>query len=405
MPLISLVRFLTTLLSLAILATAAYLLWRWYDGTDVRDAEGVVHNVREGWPLWLGLALVAFSFLGKFLMLPLLARPDREPLPVDHGAGKQVQGPSGATLYVDSAGPADGPPVILTHGWSLDSTVWGYARRSLGQRFRLILWDLPGLGRSQPTPGNAIDLERFAADLRTVLAEAGGRPAVLVGHSIGGMTIQTLARNHPELFGREVIGVVLVNTTYTNPLRTMILPRLMQALRRPLIEPLMYLTILLHPLAWLSNWQSYLSGTSHLANRIAFGPHVTRAQLDHVTLLATRNPPAQVSRGNLAMFRWDATGALANVGVPVLVLAGSKDIVTKPEASRDIAATSPRARLQVIDDANHMGFFERADVYNQAIAEFVESVQPNPTQQALDGQQAADGRVADPAVTRIIPSA
>ncbi len=53
---------------------------------------------------------------------------------------------------------------------------------------------------------------------------------MLVGHSIGGMTIQTLARDHPELFGREVVGVVLLNTTYTNPLKTMILPRLMQAL-------------------------------------------------------------------------------------------------------------------------------------------------------------------------------
>ncbi len=103
---------------------------------------------------------------------------------------------------------------------------------------------------------------------------------------------------------------MLVNTTYTNPLRTMALGGLAQALRRPLLEPMLRLTIWLQPLAWLSAWQSYLSGAAHLANRTGFSQHVTRSQLEHTTLLATRNPPAASARGNLAMFGWDADGAL-----------------------------------------------------------------------------------------------
>ena len=375
MPLVSMVRFVTTLISLALLGITAYLLWTWYQGITVQDSAGVVHFVREDWRLWTALGLIAFSFLGKFILVPVLARADKgEPSRVERGQGKMIPGSAGASLYVEEHGPSTGPVVVFTHGWALDSTIWSYVKRDLSSRFRLILWDLPGLGRSAATPGEAINLEAFAADLRTVMSLAGGAPVVLVGHSIGGMTIQTLARNHPELFGREISGVVLLNTTYTNPLKTMILSSLAQALRFPLIEPVMRLTILLQPLAWLSTWQSYLNGTSHLANRIGFGTHVTRSQLEHVTLLATRNPPGNIQRGNLAMFRWDATGALASLPVPVLIVGGDLDIVTKPEASRDMHADAPQSRLRVVEGANHMGFLERPDVYNPLIAEFVDEV-------------------------------
>ena len=147
----------------------------------------------------------------------------------------------------------------------------------------------------------------------------------------------------------------------------------MKALRFPVIEPLLYLQIWLQPLAWLSSWQSYLSGSSHLAARLGFTHNVTRSQLEHTALLMTRNSPAVMSRGDLAMFRWDATATLSRLSVPTLVIAGAKDIVTKPEASRTIASAVPGARLQVIEDANHMGFLERQDLYNAAIAN---SVQP-----------------------------
>ena len=88
----------------------------------------------------------------------------------------------------------------------------------------------------------------------------------------------------------------------------------------------------------------------------------------------TRNPPAVLARGDLAMFRWDATAALPRLNVPVLVLGGSDDIVTKPEASETIAAKVPGARLEIVEGANHMGFLERADHYNAAITNFAASV-------------------------------
>ena len=366
MPLQFLLRLIFNLISLAILVAAAYLLWSWWDGDQVRQADDTIVRMREDWRLWVGLAALAFSFFGRPLVLLLLARGDEDRTAPTRGNGEIIDGVNGARLYVEQHGAPQAPTVILTHGWSMDSTIWNYAKRDLGKQFRVVAWDLPGLGQSK----GEISLEAFAGDLAAVIAWSGASRVVLVGHSIGGMTIQTLVRDNPALFGGVVVGVVLVNTTYTNPLKTMVLPRLMQALRFPLIEPLMLLTKWLLPLSQLSAWQSYLSGSAHIANRFGFGKYVTRSQLDHTTLLTTRNSQAAIADGNLAMLRWDATGATSKLSVPVLVLGGEVDIVTKPVASESIAGYTPTATLRVIEGVNHMGFLERPDVYNGAIAEF-----------------------------------
>jgi pimeloyl-ACP methyl ester carboxylesterase len=366
MPLILILRFLFGLLSLAILGLAAYLLWRWYDGTLLRDSVGLVYRVREDWLLWVGLGALVWSSAGGMLLRPMLARPDKRVLKPTKADGQTITSPSGSSLYLETHGDPRAPCIVLTHGWGLDSSIWSYAIEDLAKSFHVMAWDLPGLGRSN----GKVDLETFAEDLRTVAAQSPTQPVVLVGHSIGGMTIQTLARRDPAFVERSVAGIILVNTTYTNPLQTMILSPLWKLLRWPLIEPLLWLTIALEPLAWLWSWQSYLSGSAHLANRLGFGKHVTRSQLNVTTLLGVKNRPGALARGNLAMFRWDARDALSTTRVPILVIGGERDIVTQPKASARISESAPSSTLTIVDDVNHMGFLERHDVYNEAIADF-----------------------------------
>ncbi|MFN3816337.1 alpha/beta fold hydrolase [Brevundimonas sp.] len=370
---IILLLFLFNVLSLVILGASGWLGWSWYQGELIADPDGTVTRVREDWRLWTALALLAWSFLGRRALLPLLARKDHVASMPVRIAGARVQGVDGAELYVETLGPAGAPTVILTHGWGMDSTIWNYAKSDLSRRFRVVTWDLPGLGESKAGKPNGVSLTAFAANLRALIKDTGG-PVVLVGHSIGGMTIQTLARDYPEMLGREVVGLVLINTTHINPLRTIILSPFFQAIRLPVLTPLMMAAIVLQPLVWLSAWQSYLSGMAHVANRFGFGRFVTRSQLDHTTLLMTRNPPGVQARGNLAMFGWDATAALPTIPVPVLVIGGDMDIVTRLEASRTIAGAIPHAHLQVVEGVNHMGFLERADVYNMAVASFIDGI-------------------------------
>lgn len=227
----------------------------------------------------MAVALFGLSFLGRPLITPLLAKADTDPTSAKRDDSLMIIGASGASIYVEQLGSPEALPMILVHGWAMDSTIWFYAKRDLSRSFRVICWDLPGMGRSAPATPSAIGLSEFAQDLKTVIGLAGVRKVILVGHSIGGMTIQTLARDDPAFFNAHVAGTVLVNTTYTNPLKTMIVSGLAHAIRWPLLEPLMRLGILLQPLVWLSSWQSYLSGTAHMANRLGFGKHVTRSQL------------------------------------------------------------------------------------------------------------------------------
>ena len=370
MPLIPLLKLMFGLLSLLILGMAVWLLWTWWDGylIPADDGAGLVF-VRDAWRLLIGLCLLAFSFMGRPIVTMLLAKSDTDPSIPRREEGSFIGGVD-ASLYVERRGAESGLPLVLTHGWGLDSTIWDYASRALGNRHPLIVWDLPGLGRSKVKP-KGVTLPAFAEDLRRVVVSSAKGRVVLVGHSIGGMTIQTLVRDHPDFVRDRVAGVVLINTTYTNPLRTMVFSGLLQALQKPVLEPAFQVMAWLQPLVWLGAWQGYQSGSAHMANRLGFGRYVTRSQLEHTTLLATRNPPGVQARGNLAMFHWDATGALRDLDVPLLVLSGAIDIVTRPDASEVMAGEAPASEFEVIDGVNHMGFLERADSYHLAIETFV----------------------------------
>ncbi len=375
MPIIFVPRLLLSLISWAILVAAIYLLWTWGRGYDVQDAQGLLHHVRySDWRLYTGLACLAWSLFGRFVVLLCIPAGRDEPRE-QRADGHFVQAPDGSSLRVETFGRTDGPTLVLTHGWGLNSTAWWYTKRALGERFRLVTWDLPGLGRSKPPSDGKITIDRFAEALGAVVQSAGSGPIFLVGHSIGGMTTQTFWRACALEVRQRVRGVVLVDTTYKDPIQTMWLSGLWRALRWPLIEPMMWLTVALFPLMWLSSWQGYLSGSNHLVMRLTgFGRHATRGQVDLTARLACKGSPGIQAKGNLAMFRWDATEVLASIPVPMLVLTGSKDIVTLPAASQTISEKAPQARLVEVAGGGHMGFMECAADYNRAIESFVDGL-------------------------------
>ena len=123
----------------------------------------------------------------------------------------------------------------------------------MGECFRLIVWDLPGVGKSRgPKDGN-YRLEKMAEDLEAVVVLAGARPVILLGHSMGGMITQIFCRRlRDELRGR-VAGLILVNTTYTNQVLTTSFSGSCRTMQGPLLTPLLYLAIWLSPIVRLMN--------------------------------------------------------------------------------------------------------------------------------------------------------
>src|SRR5688572_13028084 len=150
----------------ALLAAGVYCLWEWADQAkpvvvlpaDVREPVETQRVTREGYRaetgrdwrlLAAGIALLTLSGAGFLPVTLLFGRPGFAAPIAEPGHTITVERPDGTRLHVEVHGPKLGPTLVFTHGWSLDSSCWRYQLPALGDRFRVVVWDLPGLGRSK----------------------------------------------------------------------------------------------------------------------------------------------------------------------------------------------------------------------------------------------------------------
>jgi pimeloyl-ACP methyl ester carboxylesterase len=146
---------------------------------------------------------------------------------------------------------------------------------------------------------------------------------------------------------------------------------LLTALERPVIVPLLHLTIWLSPLIWLSNVMSYLNGSAVLSTKSSgFAGTETWEELDFVARFQLQASPAVMARGMLGMLRYDATAVLKDINVPALVLAGDRDSVCKPEASERMRRDIPGAQLTHLVPAKHMGLIEHHTRFAEIVKTF-----------------------------------
>lgn len=360
---------LVQVLSLGILSGGGYLLYQWYAGELIGTSYLVA-----------GLAMLLWTFGGRLISLPLLRRPGAdEPKFMRSKTVQRLPRPDGSVLQVEFFGPEDGQPIILSHGWGPNSTVWYYVKQQLSARFRVIVWDLPGLGKSTKPNNNDHSVEKYARDLEAVVAIAGDKPVILLGHSMGGMINLTFSRLFPEQLGTRVAGLILVDTTYTNPVKTCIFSGLVRKLQQPLLEPVLYLTILLWPLAWGMTWLSYLNGSLYISVELSgFTGGETRGQLSFAGLLSALGSPGVLARGTLGMFKFDETATLATIHVPVLVVCGDVDIATKPVASERMVAQLPAAERVTLHPGGHMALMERNQQFATAVSTFCDRITDRP---------------------------
>jgi pimeloyl-ACP methyl ester carboxylesterase len=318
-----------------------------------------------------GLALTVGTFVGRRVLCRLLHAGDgRKPDVPRPDETRLLVRPDGTELYVEFHGPPDAPPIILTPGWGADTSAWCYVIRQLRGHFRLIAWDLPGLGRSSRAWDNDYSMERLACDLRAVL-ELAGRPAVLVGHSMGAMILLTFCRLFREDLPRLVSGLVLAHGTYTDPVRTSSSSGLYTALQKPFIEPLAYLTMVVSPVVWLLDWLSYLNGLVHLSvHANLFAGTESSEALNLTAGYVPRVSPGVYARGMLGMLHFDETATLRTIRVPTLVVVGDRDVTIVPEAGYRMHREVRGSRLVTLSPCRHMGLLERPREFSRAVGDF-----------------------------------
>ena len=114
-------------------------------------------------------------------------------------------------LYVEQLGNPDGPPVVLLHGWGMSSDIWHSWLPALTADYRVLLVDLPGLGRSPfSTDGADYNLGAVAQQIIAATEPLLDKPAVWIGWSLGGLVAAKIVTN----LDSPAVGLI---TIATNP--------------------------------------------------------------------------------------------------------------------------------------------------------------------------------------------
>jgi pimeloyl-ACP methyl ester carboxylesterase len=266
-----------------------------------------------------------------------------------------------------------GPTLVFVHGWTLSSRFWHY-QRALAERWRLVLMDHRDHGESSLGPRANRTIDQLGRDLYAVLsATCQGRDVVLVGHSMGGMTIMALAAGRPELFGSKVRGVALVGTS---------------ARREPPGEYVGLRGVLAK--AWAGQWESSLALMSSdprraearrrpgsalsvaLSRWLNLGPHADRRLARFTEAMSAMTPAEVVGDFWATLAVHDQLVALAAISqVPTTVVVGEKDRLTPPSHAYRIATGIAGARLVELRGAGHCAPLEQPDAVNAALRELV----------------------------------
>jgi pimeloyl-ACP methyl ester carboxylesterase len=333
-------------------------------------------------------------------------RPDpaaAEPFDEVVGDSMTVLADDGLPLHVEVTGPEDAPvTIIFCHGYTLNTHVWYYQRAGLSGTARCVFWDQRSHGRSGRSDPELVTIDQLGADLHAVMRATapGDTPVVLVGHSMGGMTVMALADQHPELFGsadswvtapetprsagpggtapqtprNKVIGAVLINTAAGTvdpatwlpaPLRPAVrfaMPSMMTgASRGRMAEVVERSRRSAGDIAFL--------GT----RRIAFGDtDVSPTVVDFLERIIRSTPIDVIADFYVALVGHDKRHALSVLGnIPVFVLTGVRDRLVDPALSDQIASEIRDAKLIRIRGAGHMLILERPEEVNEAIADLV----------------------------------
>jgi pimeloyl-ACP methyl ester carboxylesterase len=297
-------------------------------------------------------------------------RPDpeaREPFGSLRTAGRLVRAADGTRLAVEEAGAAGSAlTMVFVHGFALSMDSWHYQRRDLTDLGRLVFYDARSHGASERGPRENATIDQLGRDLETVLEATGPHQAVvLVGHSMGGMTVMALAERRPELFGSLVRGVALLSTA-PGRVGELILgvPAVAGRAMRPLTPGA--IRVIDRRAALIERGRRPGSDLTYLLVRhFGFGDGATPARVALLERMLAGTPiqvMAEFFPGFTTHDKLDALPVLR--AVPTVVLVGDKDRITPIDHSRDIAAALPTAELVVLTGAGHMVMLERAALVN-----------------------------------------
>ncbi|MFT7774755.1 alpha/beta fold hydrolase [Roseateles sp.] len=251
-------------------------------------------------------------------------------------------------LAVTLQGEGDKVPVLLAHPLGLSEAIWqGLAGRLAALGHPTLRYDLRGHGRS-PNPRADWGLAELAEDAARLVTEWGCGPVVMVGLSLGGLVAQQLAATRPNLLR----GLVLAHcdSHYPEAARVVFSQRI-DAVRG-----------------------QGMGGVTEAALARYLNPALRATRPDIETLLRDvllAQDPAAYVQACAAVRDADLRGALAGWAGATLVIGGALDGGVLPERVAALAASIPRSRLCLLDEASHLGPIEQPAAFESSVVAFL----------------------------------
>jgi len=238
-----------------------------------------------------------------------------------------------------------GLPVILIHGYPLDHTIWKPVVNQLKDHARLIVPDLRGYGAS-PSPDGDWSIRQMADELHSLINHLGIDRAILVGHSMGGYVALAFAHAYPSHVAG--LGLIATQAAADSPEKRQSRYIQIEEVKRRGIKAIV------EPMA------SRLTPRASLAEALKL-------------LMAKTNTNTIVRSLKAMAERSDATGWLASMDIPAVVVSGTVDGIIHIEAAKTMAQLLPRGWLVEIPEAGHMPMLEAPDTVANALCQLIEA--------------------------------
>ncbi len=236
-----------------------------------------------------------------------------------------------------------GSALLLTHGYSATGGMWNGQRAALGERYRLVTWDMRGHGLTDsPADPTQYSTDLSVADMRTLLGHLGVERAVIGGLSLGGYSSLAFYVKHPEM----VRALVICDSGpgYRNPEARA---------------------------AW--NGRAHERAAELEARGLDALGDRSREMREAVARHRSAQGLAHAARGMLAQTGSSVIDALPSIRVPTLILVGDQD---QPflAPSEYMAKRIPGARLEVIHGAGHASNLDQPEIFNRVLLDFLDSL-------------------------------
>jgi pimeloyl-ACP methyl ester carboxylesterase len=254
----------------------------------------------------------------------------------------------GVEIYYEVHG--NGPPLLLTHGYSSASAMWEGQIEALSRHHTLVSWDMRGHGQSDyPTDPSQYSEALTVADMAALLDEVGANSAIVGGLSLGGYMSLAFYRNHPE----RVSALLIIDTG----------PGFKKDDARD---------------AW--NKRAHETGDRFEREGLAALKSAGRER----STVSHRDASglARAARGMLTQRDARVIESLADIKVPALVVVGADDAPFLA-ASDYMAAKIPGAKKAVIPAAGHAVNMDQPQAFIEAVLPFLDGLQASETREGL----------------------